>query len=281
MNTLQLEQSIIDYYENCDRDYKLVWHLNSHMAMHYGYWETGTKRLRDALTGMNRKMAEVAKVKSSDYVLDAGCGVGGSSIFLAENFGCSAKGLTLSSKQVNEASANALRKNVTDRVSFEVQNFCNTNFADATFDVIWATESVCHVPEKADFLKEAYRLLKPGGRIVVADFFRTRNISDYWMRQWAHSWAVAEFEKDDLFPAKAESCGFNHIEMRNISARVTPSVKRLYYYYFPGVICDRVLRILGFRNSIHRENMRSTLYQYKSFMQGSWQYYLFYAEKGM
>jgi tocopherol O-methyltransferase len=279
MTITQVEQDIIDYYENCDVDYKLVWHLNSHMAMHYGYWEPGTKRLRDALIRMNSKMAEIAKIKATDFVLDAGCGVGGSSIFLAANYSCSVCGITLSSRQVKEAAINADKCSVEHKVFFEAQNFCSTNFADNTFDVVWAIESVCHAPEKTDFLKEAYRILKPGGRIIVADFFRTGSDEDYWMKKWAQSWAVCEFEKDDIFVQKAALIGFENVEMKNISKEITPSVKRLYYCYFPGVICDKVLRLLGKRNSIHRENMKSTLYQYKAFMRGSWQYYLFYAEK--
>ena len=279
MQASQFEQQIIDYYENCDVDYKLVWHLNSQMAMHYGYWEPGTSRLRDALRLMNVKMAEMAGIQSGDKVLDAGCGVGGSSIFLAQNFNCQVNGITLSSKQVAEADANAVKNGVTGLTSFQVQNFCSTNFADNSFDVVWAIESVCHAFEKQDFLREAYRVLKPGGRLIVADFFKTESRIDLWMDKWAKSWAVNDFERTELFLQKAEQSGFKNITAKNINKEITPSVNRLYYCYFPGVVCDKVLRMLGKRNAIHQENMKSTLYQYKAFKNGSWQYMLVYGEK--
>src|SRR5690242_5908919 len=103
------EKGIIDYYENCDADYKIVWHLASRMSMHYGYWEPGIRRLRDALVKMNSNLAQFSAIKPGSSVLDAGCGVGGSSIFLAKNFDCNVTGITLSGKQVAACRLNAAR----------------------------------------------------------------------------------------------------------------------------------------------------------------------------
>jgi tocopherol O-methyltransferase len=77
-----------DYYDYCHKDFKRVWHLDRCMAMHMGFWDAGTKRLRDALLKENEILAKQAVVAAKDRVLDAGCGVGGSSIFLAAHYGC-------------------------------------------------------------------------------------------------------------------------------------------------------------------------------------------------
>ena len=141
------------------------------MAMHYGYWDKDTRNLRQSLTNMNVKLAELTGISKDDFVLDAGCGVGGSSIFLAKNFGCKVIGITLSSKQVEAAKMNALNNGISGKATFEINNYSSTNYPDEIFDVVWAIESVCHAAEKADFLREAHRILKKGGRLIMADFF--------------------------------------------------------------------------------------------------------------
>ena len=144
-------QEIINYYDHCQVDYELVWHLKTKMCMHYGYWDDTTSTLREALVNMNKRVAAFAQVQKGDYVLDAGCGVGGSSIFLAKTLNCITKGITLSEKQVNTCRDNAAKHNVTHQCTFEVQNYLATDFADNTFDIVWAIESVCYAFDKADW----------------------------------------------------------------------------------------------------------------------------------
>lgn len=281
--TTAYEEKIVAYYEHCDMDYRLVWHLDTHLCMHYGYWDETTKRLRDALLRMNEKLAELAQLTEKDFVLDAGCGVGGASIFLAKNFNCRVKGITLSAKQVAEAKQNALHNEVSKRVDFATANYCSTGFADGSFDVVWAIESVCYAKQKADFIKEAYRLLKPGGRLVVADFFRkemAENSEDRkLMKRWTDSWAIDDYEIADKFEMKMKDAGFANVKRMDVTQNIYPSIRRLYFYYYPGVVCDAVLRFFGLRKKIQRENMRSTLYQHETYQRGLWSYNFFYGEK--
>src|SRR5882672_7377994 len=107
MSSTVSEQEIIEYYDHSYDDYQIVWHVNSRMSMHYGYWDESTTWLRQALTNMNRKLAAMANIQSHHHVLDAGCGVGGSSIFLAKEIGCEVTGITLSSEQVQKAKQNS------------------------------------------------------------------------------------------------------------------------------------------------------------------------------
>src|SRR5688572_20159780 len=118
---------IIDYYENCQIDYSLVWQLDEVMCMHYGYWDETTPHHRAALQKMNQKAAEAIQLTKSQYVLDAGCGVGGPSIYLATK-GCRVEGITLSAKQVETCRQNAKRFNLTDKINFSQQNYLATSF---------------------------------------------------------------------------------------------------------------------------------------------------------
>jgi tocopherol O-methyltransferase len=74
-------QDIADYYDQTEIHYRRAWDLEASLAMHYGYWKEDTSSFRESLQHMNEALAHMADIKRDDKVLDAGCGVGGSSIF--------------------------------------------------------------------------------------------------------------------------------------------------------------------------------------------------------
>jgi cyclopropane fatty-acyl-phospholipid synthase-like methyltransferase len=277
------DQQIIDYYEKSYDDYQIVWHVNSRMSMHYGYWDATTHSLKDALTNMNRQLAKIAGVQSHHQVLDAGCGVGGSSIYLAQEIGCRVTGITLSEVQVAKAKENAVKHSVSDKTDFRVANFTRMPFEDQSFDVVWCIESVCHANDKAAFLREAFRILKKGGTLIVADFFRTEKDPaldrHQWIDRWAKTWAIPAFEKLSGFESKAIQSGFSMVDNINITKPIFPTAKRLYYCLVPGIICDGFLRLFGKRTNWNMGNVWSTLYQYRSLVEGFWDYRIVKAVK--
>jgi cyclopropane fatty-acyl-phospholipid synthase-like methyltransferase len=283
MNAAITENDIVNYYDQCQVDYEIVWHLNSQMCMHYGYWDDTTPTLRSALRNMNAKLASFAEIKPNEKILDAGCGVGGSSFFLSKNFRCEVEGITLSKQQVSYATQKAEEFGLQHTINFSVRNYLDTKFPDNYFDVVWAIESVCHAVDKKLFLEEAFRVLKKGGRLVVADFFSNsevyNNNQKSWLQKWANTWAVPSFECLDLFTTNAAETGFQNIHSRNITSHIMPTAKRLYYCFIPGVICDNFLRIFGKRTPLNKANVHSTLYQYKSLKAEMWSYHFFKATK--
>lgn len=273
---------IIDYYDHCQVDYSLVWQLDEVMCMHYGYWNESTPHHRSALQMMNRKAAEAVGIQPGQYVLDAGCGVGGPSIFLA-GMGCKVEGITLSAKQVATCRENAARFNLQDQIHFSQQNYLSTSFPSGTFDTVWAIESVCYAWDKLDFTKEAFRVLKPGGRIVVADFFSIDKIEDtrdeILMKKWTDSWAIKSYATISRFHTDLETAGFKSIRCDNITQNVKPSIRRLYLSFFPGLITNALAQLVGVRNKIQAKNTWSTYYQYQAHRKDLWRYCIYSAEK--
>src|SRR4026208_1685292 len=124
MKLTAYHKNIVDYYAATENAYKDSWDLNNSLAIHYGYWDEKVKNFPQSLLRMNEVMIEAAGIKATDKVLDAGCGIGGSTIFLAERIGCNVTGISLSEKQVSKARELAINKKIEGKVKFETMNYC-------------------------------------------------------------------------------------------------------------------------------------------------------------
>ncbi|MEZ4935052.1 MAG: class I SAM-dependent methyltransferase [Saprospiraceae bacterium] len=96
-------QDIINYYDHTQPHYRQWWKMEESMGLHYGVWDESVKTLSEAIVNTNAQLAAMGQISQADKVLDAGCGVGGSAIFLAKKYGCEVKGITLSERQVATA----------------------------------------------------------------------------------------------------------------------------------------------------------------------------------
>src|SRR5215510_14826204 len=112
MKLTTYHKNIVDYYAATENAYKDSWDLNNSLAIHYGYWDEKIKNFPQSLLRMNEVMMESAKIKPTDKVLDAGCGIGGSSIFLAEKIKCDVTGISLSERQIDHARKIAQEKKI-------------------------------------------------------------------------------------------------------------------------------------------------------------------------
>ncbi len=276
MPASEYHKRIVEYYNSTEHAYRDSWDLDNSLSIHYGYWDDKVNSFPQSLIRMNEVMAEAAMIQSNDHVLDAGCGVGGSSIYLAMNAGCKVTGITLSERQAQQATDNAQKKNAGALADFKVMNYCHTTFADESFDVIWGCESICYADNKDQFIKEAYRLLKPGGRLVVADGFVTRfeNNDHPVIRQWLDGWQVNYLESPERFNEFMQQTGFTNISYRNISSEASRSSRRLYRFYHLATLYLwwKKLTYSHRATNIQKGNISACRYQYHGMKKGLWQY---------
>ena len=162
----QLNQRIRRFYDASSGLWEQVW--GEHM--HHGYYERDRPRpdRRQAQIDLIDRLVDWAVLKSPQHILDVGCGIGGSSLYLAERFGGRATGITLSPVQAQRATERAIAANLGDRTSFQVADALDLPFEDNSFDLVWTLESGEHMADKARFLAECTRVLAPGGQLVMA-----------------------------------------------------------------------------------------------------------------
>lgn len=100
-------------------------------------------------------------------VVDVGCGIGGSSRHIAQKYGCTANGITLSPYQANRGNELAKEQQLDHQCNFQVADALDQPFDDDSFDLIWSLESGEHMPDKQQFVNELFRVATPGGRIII------------------------------------------------------------------------------------------------------------------
>ena len=165
--TSTLQNRIKNFYDASSGLWEQVW--GEHM--HHGYYGPDGKQRkerRQAQIDLIEECLAWAKVQTASQILDVGCGIGGSSLYLAEKFGASTEGITLSPVQANRATQRAEAAGLSQRVGFQVADALAIPFPDESFDLVWSMESGEHMPNKQKFLQECYRVLKPGGKFLMA-----------------------------------------------------------------------------------------------------------------
>ena len=163
--TSTLSEQIQQFYDSSSRLWEEVW--GEHM--HHGYYGADGKIRKDrrqAQIDLIEELLKWANVTEAKQILDVGCGIGGSSLYLAEKFGATATGITLSPVQADRATERARSSGIT--ANFQVADALNMPFADNSFDLVWSLESGEHMPDKAKFMQECDRVLKPGGIFLMA-----------------------------------------------------------------------------------------------------------------
>lgn len=220
-----LAERVAAYYRETTVESYLVW-AGDALALHLGLSD-GTPLddhadLERELLAMNALLAERASIGAGDRVLDAGCGVGGSALWLARERGAEVVGVTLDPGQVELACRFASEPGIT-RVRFEQQDFRATRFDPASFDVVWNLESLCHIGDPSAYFAHAFALLSGGGRLVCADFFRGRGGPE--CEAMCAGWVLPALQSATEVADALRGAGFVDVELHELTPRVLPAAR--------------------------------------------------------
>jgi ubiquinone/menaquinone biosynthesis C-methylase UbiE len=171
-----VENTVADYYERIWSRFVRWWQTDKTLCLHYAIYDENARDFKSASINTNKYVEKLLKLDKTrpEKILDAGCGVGGASIYLAKKYPNNEfTGITITPGQKDLAIKFAKERKIKN-VKFQIQNYLDTNFPENYFDKIFALESACYASDKKQLVKELNRILKPGGRLVIVDAFFTK-----------------------------------------------------------------------------------------------------------
>jgi tocopherol O-methyltransferase len=229
------KEEIITYYDTCWLERFKTGHNPKSLAMHMGYFEQAIDDNDDAKNAMNRFVAETLGLDAAHdgkVIVDAGCGIGGTCLFLGRRYaGLKITGVNISEQQIKLAQDFiAGHADMKSEIGFLCEDYSQTSIASNSVDMIYGIESVCHAAEKESFYKEAYRILKPGGKLLIIDYVHVVKDEDGHtaglISAFQKGWTVKEYISNPLI--LLANAGFAPVQISSITPKVMPGIVKSY-----------------------------------------------------
>lgn len=165
---------------------------------------------------------ELAEIPTGCLVLDAGCGIGGPSRYLASRHGCTVEGVDLTPEYIEVAAQLNKLVGLDDKISLKVGSVTEMPYESGRFDVVLCQNVTMNVADKETMFKEAFRVLKPGGVYTFSHLAEGPNAPPIYPLPWALTPEVSFLETPELILEKLAMVGFREIEDRAGLARSKP-----------------------------------------------------------
>lgn len=158
--------------------------------------------------------------------LEVACGSGGITLRMARETGARCVGVDINPNAISAAGALREKSGLADRVDFQIVDAGKRlPFDDASFDAIFCNDAILHLPDRATFLADWFRVLRPGGRVLYTDpIVVTGQLTSEEIRIRS-SIGFFVFTPSQANERMLESAGFRMLEVRNVTGAVA-SVSR-------------------------------------------------------
>jgi tocopherol O-methyltransferase len=174
-------------------------HRGEHI--HHGYFLRPEDTKETAQVQLIELLLQLSSLSRGSNVLDVGCGIGGTTRYLAREYGCSVTGITISGAQVQMARNFTAKENGVGtlvgteyytlgdgKVRFleldaeKMGKYFHEAPNNTMFDAVWISEVMSHLPEKELFFRNAFSVLSNGGKLIIADWFKAEQLSSAEMK---------------------------------------------------------------------------------------------------
>lgn len=204
------------------------------LYLNLGYWKN-SKTIDDACVAMAMLVAETAGIGPASKVVDVGFGFADQDMLWVDRLGAGhITGLNITPSQVRLAQERVAARGLADRITLLEASATAMPLPDAAFDQVVGVECAFHFDTREQFFREAFRVLRPGGRLVLADVIRAkpdpsrwrRRMQDFNWRFFTEKYAVPAANADDRasYAAKLRAAGFTAERVDSIRHHVYPGL---------------------------------------------------------
>lgn len=235
------KDTIVRYYTESEKAYRLLHSRDG--SVHMTLTGSDPTSNHDNL-GQARMVQQQIEELSAQTILELGCGKGFNVAYLASvNKKARLVGIDLTPKHIRIASKKYA--NVAN-LAFELGDFQALHFKNEEFDLVFEVEALCHAQDPALAYSEVFRVLKPGGRFVIFDAFRSSDLTSFpqdlqtAVQLVELTMAVKRFPSLDYWLNLAKGVGFKILSTVDLSDAIMPNLERFQvlargFYKFPGL----------------------------------------------
>ncbi len=194
---------------------------DSSLYLNLGYWDDVATGYDQACERLAEVLGEVAQLRPGCAVLDCGCGFGDAAMFWIRRFAvASIECLTISPVQVETARERMRAAGLEERVRVHLGSATRIPFADASFDHVTALETAFEYDTREEFFREAFRVLKNGGRLATADVVPLEGGPPIkWWQRPARTFMVPPGTVSG-YVQRLENAGFTAVRVESIAKNV-------------------------------------------------------------
>ncbi|WP_055569582.1 SAM-dependent methyltransferase [Streptomyces atriruber] len=217
-----------DYYDTKDVDgfYAQAWGGED---IHVGVYEHAREPIGTASRRtIDRMAARVGDALGPDStVLDLGSGYGGAARRLAAEFGCRVVALNISETQNRRHRELNARHGLTDLIEVVPGSFQDIPAPAGSFDLVWSQEALCHSADRLGVLREAHRVLRPGGHLTFTDIMAAEHAPADALRSIAERLSLPPFATAARYDEQLRALAFTEVEFDDLTDHIRTHYDRL------------------------------------------------------
>jgi len=274
------KQVIIEYYKTLGS--RLWYGFILKGIKHFGYYPVGKENIsiKEAQKLMMAKVYEKLALKNNPYLLDAGCGEGETAFYLADKYKIRISGIDILDFNIEKANRKKEKRDLKN-VDFKIMDYSTLDFGNDTFDGVYTIETLVHAIDYRRVLKEFWRVLKPGGKIVLCEYTMKASSEIPPKLQKIEKIIIEGSGMHSLpnfihgnFSKILEEAGFINISIDEITKRVIPMLEKFYFFAF---LPYQLIKLFGLQKCF--VNL-TTAAEYKNILKNDgWRYVIVSATK--